>query len=331
MRGLWLPIFLGCLWFIVCGCATRSRIETRPQTITYVSKPVIDFGRGGGGLPLEGLKELASAEDLMATLTRGFDARIELPRDRQTVTMSGEFPNLELLKVDLSNTSLRKEYKPRELKKPSAPQAAVFAKQFEYVARPLKYQDGPMEWHITAKDAELSLIRDGEKGSLILTNASEGSFEFAMKVENIRPMLLAGAKAHAKGGFAVRDVAISARCENEQSLLVEMKVDATWMLLPATFRIRGRIDIDESFNVCLSGLGCEGRDLGGLLLAGFINDAMQKHNGKLMPLAQWPGDRIRLSGAKISLDDQIRVKAAFGPAPRVAQQDEIQPSAVKEN
>jgi hypothetical protein len=328
MSGLRLPFFLALLSFIVCGCAGRSRPEARPQ-ITYVSKPVIDFGRGGGGLPLEGIKDLESAGDLLAGLTRGFESRIELPSGHQPITLSGEFPHLEALTVNLSNATLRKEYKPRELKKPTAPQPKVFVKNFEYVARPLKYQDGPMEWHITAKDAELSLIRDGEKGSLILTNASEGSFEFSMNLANVRPMLLAGAKAHAKGGFSVRDVEISARCENERSLLIDMKVDATWMLLPATFRIKGRIDIDESFNVCLSGLGCEGRNLGGLLLSGFINDAMQKHNGKLMPLAAWPGDRIRLSGAKINLDDQIRIKAAFGPAPALAQQ--VEPATVRQN
>ena len=175
-----------------------------------------------------------------------------------------------------------------------------------------------MEWHIAAKDAELSLVRDGDQSSLVLTSAAEGSFEFSMNVADIKPMLIAGAKEHAQGGFNVKDIAFEAHCEGTRSLVVDMKVDATWLLVPANFRLAGRLDIDDVFNVRLSGLRCDGENLGGLLLAGFIDEAIQKHNGKVMPLAAWPGNRIKLSGAQIQIDDHIRVKGAFGPPPTLA-------------
>src|SRR5438045_510356 len=126
------------------GCAHHSRAEN--QQLTYVSKPVIDFGRGGGGMPIEGVKELRSAEDLLAGLTRGYHNRIELSKDHDPILIAGEFPRLDLLRVDLSDATLKKDYKPKQFKKPSAPQPVVFVKQFESLARPLRYHDAPMEW-----------------------------------------------------------------------------------------------------------------------------------------------------------------------------------------
>jgi hypothetical protein len=317
MRGIVSPVLLLTLAILLTGCAHRSRPEGQTQ-FTYVSKPVIDFGRGGGGLPIEGVKEVRTAADLLSGLTQGYKSRIELPRDHDAITIAGQFPHLDLLRIDLSNGSLKKDYKPRQFKKPSAPQSIVFAKEFQYVARPLRYQDGPMEMQIEARDAEMSLIRDGDHSSLVITSASEGSFEFSMNLADVKPMIMAGAKAHAKGGFSIKDVDFNARCENERSLVVDLKVQATWLLLPADFHIAGRVDIDEAFNVRLSGLRCDGENLGGLLLAGFIDDAMQKHNGKVMPLAAWPGNKLHLSAAQIQLDDHIRIKAGFGPAPTLA-------------
>jgi hypothetical protein len=317
MRGKVSPVLLLTLAVLITGCAHRSRPEGQTQ-FTYISKPVIDFGRGGGGLPVDGVKEVRSAADLLLGLSQGYKARVELPKDHDSIMIAGEFPHLDMLRIDLSNGTLKKDYKPRQFKKPSAPTSLVFAKEFQYVARPLRYQNGPIEMQITARDAELSLIRDGDHASLVVTAASEGTFEFSMNVADVKPMLMAGAKSHGRGGFSVKDINFEARSEGERSLVVDMKVDATWLLVPASFRLGGRLDIDDAFNVRLSGLRCDGENLGGLLLAGFIDDAMQKHNGKVMPLAQWPGNKIQLSGAQIQVDDQIRIKAGFGPTPTLA-------------
>ena len=131
-------------------------------------------------------------------------------------------------------------------------------------------------------------------------------------------MLLAGAKENANGGFNVRNLTIDLRSDNDRSLVVDLKVQASWLLLPADFHLFGRVDIDDAFNVRLSGLRCDGENLGGLLLAGFIDDAMQKQNGKVMPLAAWPGNKLHLSGAQIVIDDHIRIKGAFGPPASIA-------------
>src|SRR5438445_582066 len=92
---------------------------------------------------------------------------------------------------------------------------SIFFTGCAHLARPLRYEDGLIEMHINARDAEMSLIRDGDQASLVLTDAAEGSFEFSMNVADIRPMLLAGAKAHANGGFSVKDIAFDAHSDND--------------------------------------------------------------------------------------------------------------------
>lgn len=317
MRGKLFSIPAIALAILLAGCAHRSRPQDQNQ-FTYIDKPVLDFGKGGGGLPVEGHKQLKSATDLLAGLTQGYRSRLELPKDHDAITVTGEFPHLDLLKVDLTDALLKKDFRPNQFKKPSAPKATVFAKEFKYVAQPLRYHDGPVEMLIQARDAELSVIRDGDKTTLVVTNASEGSFDFSIKIADIKPMLMAGAKQHAKGGFNVRDITIDAKSDNDHSLAVDMKVQATWLFVPADFHLTGRVDIDDNFNVRLSGLRCDGENLGGALLAGFIDDQMQKHNGKVMPLAAWPGRKLRLSAAQIQVDDHIRIKGGFGPTPTIA-------------
>src|SRR5205085_5277660 len=144
---------------------------------------------------------------------------------------------LDLLKIDLTEAVLKRDFRPKQFKKPSAPKATVYAKQFEYVAKPIRCHDGPMEMLIQAKDAELSVIHDGDKTSLVVTNASEGSFEFSMKVADIKPMLMAGAKENATGGFNVRDIHFDAKSDSPRSLAVDMKVEATWLFVPADFHL----------------------------------------------------------------------------------------------
>src|SRR5258706_8798324 len=144
MRGKFSAILILTPLIVLAGCAHHSRPEAQNQ-LTYVSKPVIDFGRGGGGLPVDGFKQVHSAAELLEGLTHGYRSRIEMPKDHDAITVAGEFPPLDLLRVDLTNGSLKKDFKPHQFKRPSAPQPTVFTKKFEYVARPLRYEDGIIE------------------------------------------------------------------------------------------------------------------------------------------------------------------------------------------
>ena len=78
------------------------------------------------------------------------------------------------------------------------------------------------------------------------------------------------------------------------------------------FVVTWRIDVDKDFIAKLSGLSCKGNDVGGALLASFIDGALKKYEGKTMPLAAFPGERLHMHDLRISVDDSLHVDARFG-------------------
>jgi hypothetical protein len=53
-------------------------------------------------------------------------------------------------------------------------------------------------------------------------------------------------------------------------------VSGFWLLLPTSFKITGRFDIDGAQNAHLSNVGCSGETVGGLIFAGFIDSAIKE-------------------------------------------------------
>ena len=306
------------LAFAVTGCAaSRPKPQApEPPPVVLIDKPVIDFSRGAAGLPLEQVSALRAPTDLVSALTAGFAKRLHLPPGESAVSVTGPWPNLDLLRVNLSHGTVREDYKPRQFKAPAAATPVLATRRLEYLATPLYYDNGPTNWSISADDAKLGLIHDdkGNKG-LVLTDCSDGAFEFSLRRADLEPMLLAGAKDHSRGGFAVRGVELSLSSDNSRSLAADMTVRASWLLLPATFRLRGRLDIDDAFNVHLSDLSCEGQDVTGVLIAGFIDKAMRKYNNKALPVARWPENRITLTSVAVRLDECVTLRATFRGRP----------------
>jgi pyrimidine operon attenuation protein/uracil phosphoribosyltransferase len=85
-----------------------------------------------------------------------------------------------------------------------------------------------------------------------------------------------------------------------------------WLLVPTAITLTGRIDIDEHFNAKLSHLSCVGIEAGGPLLASLINTVLKKYDGKTMPLAAFPGDKLKMRDLHITVDDALRIDAQFG-------------------
>jgi hypothetical protein len=295
-----------------CSASRPKPRAAEPPPVVLIDKPVIDFSRGAAGLPLEEPSELRSPADLITSLTAAFARRLHLSASASAVSASGAWPDLELLRVNLSHGTVREDYRPRQFKSPAPATPILTARRLEYLATPLYYDNGPTHWSISADDARLGLI-EGDKGNkaLVLTDCSAGRFEFSLRRADLEPMLLAGAKDHARGGFAVRGVQLVLASDDPRSMTADMTVKASWLLLPATFRIRGRLHVDDAFNVHLSGLCCEGQDVTGVLIAGFIDRAMRKYNNKALPVARWPDDRIALTGVEVRLDESVTIRATF--------------------
>lgn len=313
------PFSIVCLMLMLVGCAERPRPLVAPATESLrpaaqaLDRPVIDFSRGGGGLPVRGEGRPDSTAALLQALQAGYEQRLSLPPHRQAITIAGPWPSLELLRVDVSGARVRESYKPRQAPAGKELQPLLSVARFEYIALPLIYENGATHWSLWANGASLSLLAD-EKGeqSLVLNDAAEGEFTFSVKRQELKPMMLAGARHHARGGFSVRDVQFELGSDGPRQVWISMRVYASWLLLPATFHIQGRMCIDEKHLVHLWDLGCSGEDLGGKILSGLIDSSMQKYNNKVIPLARWPGDRIEVKAVDFEVGEEMCIRARFG-------------------
>ena len=318
----------------IAGCTNTSRSSsssaassaassslqpaTQPTAAKPVvgSRPLIDFARGAGGFPLAEDALPDSRDELVTSLSEEYRARVKIADDAKPVIATGaDYPNLETLDVDLSGGKIKSAYRPSTFKAVGRLHRRVLhVDRLSYTARPLQYVDGSTNLRITARDVTLGLLHGrGEQAALVMTDAKEGHVNFEVPLEDLRSMFKVSAKSGgSRAGYTVSDVQMKLISYDSRSLTCELKVRGFWVLLPTSFKLTGRIDIDDQFNAHLSNIACTGVDVGGVLLAGFIDNALKKYDGRVMPLASFPGGRIKIRDVKIDVDDSLRIYAAFG-------------------
>jgi len=71
------------------------------------------------------------------------------------------------------------------------------------------------------------------------------------------------------------------------------------------------IDIDDGFDAHLSQVACMGEDVGGLLVAGFIDSALKKYDAGDSP-GHFPAVRIKINELHIESGRLTRLFIAFG-------------------
>ena len=290
------------------GATTAQRQEVS-------RRPLIDFGKGAGGFPLDGDRLPTTREGLVASLAAGYRERVETAEQvTPIIALGADYPHLDALVVDLSDARIRANYRPSLFHVVGGLEPALTVKYLEYVATPLRYSDGSTHLRLVAHDVTVGLLRGRRQAAaLVLTDARDGRVDFRVSVSDLERMMLSSARAGgARAGYRASDVKLTLSSDNSRSLRCEMLVSGTWLLVPTSFRITGRIDIDGDFFAHISEVSCTGTDVGGVLLAGFIDGAIRKHDGRVMPLAAFPGDRIRLRDVQIEVDDSVNLRARFG-------------------
>jgi hypothetical protein len=307
--------------FGICfGCQANHHQEARVMTTQPTSrpavaaKPMFDFSKGAAGFPLVGHLPLNSRDNLVAEMTGGYASRVAMPTTRPTVVAQGKFPRLDSLNIDLSGGSIRTSIRPTSLKSVHKLVPVATIKSFSYVACPLKDEDAAENLTITASDARLELIRGrNEKEVLVMTDASHGEAAFYVTLADLRSLV---ADAAGEGGgrvvFFVNDTKLTMTSPTPRSLQASLEIRGFWLLIPTAITLSGRLDVDQNFNAKLSSLSCTGAEAGGPLLAGLINSAIKKYEGKVMPLAAFPGDHLKVKDLRISVDDTLHINAEFG-------------------
>jgi hypothetical protein len=306
---------------LIAGCQTTHHpvvarvITTQPTSRpALAAKPMIDFSKGAAGFPLVGRAPLNSKDNLVAELTGGYLARVDLPTTQPAVVAQGHYPDLDSLEINLSGGTIKTSYRPTSLKSVRKMMPIATVKSLSYVADPLHYDDASQSLKITASDVKLALIRGrGDKEVLVMTDASEGEAQFFVSLADLNTIVRDATDDNAgRAVFFVRRTQLTMASENPRSLQATVEIHGFWLLIPTSITLTGRLDVDRDFNAKLSHLSCTGTDVGGPLLAGFIDSALKKYEGKEMPLAAFPGDKLKMRDLQFRVDDALHVDAAFG-------------------
>ncbi|MBV8781995.1 MAG: hypothetical protein JO353_11410 [Phycisphaerae bacterium] len=304
---------------LFAGCSTnhppaRSFVKTAATTRPAADKPIVDFGHGAAGFPLVGKEPIDSRQHLLDELTAGYAARVAMPTTRPVVTITGELPRLSSLVVDLSGGQVRSAYRPTSLKGVDKSRVVGHVDHLQYIADPLLYHSASQRLIIDANDVMLSLLHGrGEKEVLVMSDVGSGSAYFRATVSDLNALLKAAASDHGgSAAFFVTGSNLELSSDDPHSLAASLRIDGFFLVIPTSLTMTGRIDIDSNYQATMSHLSCTGGNVGGPLVAGFINDRLKKYEGKRVPLAAFPGDRLRISDLAISVDEALTVKARFG-------------------
>jgi hypothetical protein len=288
------------------GAPQPKMAQANPPALEL--KRVISFPIGG--------KELPDTQDALATaITNGLRQRMELPNNANPVHMDGSaYPALDKLSIDLTDAAISSDRKIPKLKPHGDIEQGVRAKQFEFMADPMKVDGADIHLKITASDVNLGLQHDPTGNPiLILSEAKDGKVNCDTTMTDLSRIFRASADFRGKSyGLRVQQANLKLASENEHQLHADLRLHSTLTLIPIALHFTAQADVDDAGNAHLSKLSCDGDDIAGWLISGFIQPALNKQQ-RTVPLIAFPTDQIKLHDVGVKLDgDAVHISAAFG-------------------
>ena len=302
----------------VCGGCAR-----KPNPRFVVRKPPKPWigTRSLCIFPMVKPPERPEAQALAAAMAAGWKARLDVPDGSELVKIEkgphAHAGHFETISIDLSDVRVDPENKQRRLKPLRASQGTVTADRVELVANPLLVEKARLLIGMTATNAKLDVRRDKQGRSMLtLTDAKEGVLTLEVPRKDIDWLLLHAARqAAGKLGIIVDRTRLKLDVENSRTIRVDLKIDTRVALLPAGFRFRARVDIDDELNGTMTKLSVDGDQLLGPIISSLIEPQIKKYEGKTRPLVGFEWGELKLRDVTMTTDDAFRLEAKFGSVP----------------
>jgi hypothetical protein len=295
---------------MIVGCPDRkNRAQVVKGKPALELKKAISFPLDTAGLP-------QNRETLIDSIRAGLSGRLVLPEDRDVVVAEGgNYPMLKKLVVDLTGAKIDTGTKVPKLKPRGPIQSGVFAEQFEFKAQPVNIDGAKIDLNIVAQKVQLGLQRDNDnRPILIVAAAQQGQVDCETTNQDLSTIFKASANERGKRyGLSVQKAKIQLLSDNAHNLKADLRFASRLLLVPISLHFTARVDVDTAGNARLSNLTCDGDDVAGTLITGFIRPALSDYNNKTMPLIAFPTEKIRLHDVRVQVEgDAIRIAAAFG-------------------
>jgi hypothetical protein len=234
------------------------------------------------------------------------------------VQVAGEFPAMSGLTIDVTGATPVDRPAGRWLDGAAGGDVVseFSVESLRVIGRPLGDAARPIEIDVSARRCRGQFARTPDGAvALRMAGAEEGRLVASVArstVERIA-MIEAGKAARAQG-VEIKDVQVAWRSEGPRDLSVEVQVKAKKGFLPAAvIRVRGRVAIDASLTVTVSGLSVEGEGMVGSMAAGLIRPKLMQAEGMSKSLLGLPLDELRIKDVRLGvMDDKLSVEGEFG-------------------
>ena len=295
------------------GCAHKPKPRAaRPPKPWMEARSLCVFPMAPGG-------SARTAASLESSMTAGWKSRIGIPADADVVRIEGAsaFPTVDVMTIDLTDATIDMKRKTKKLKPVGKSEGSVRVENLEFVANPLRVQNAELRVGMTATDARLDFRRDKSgRPMLTLSDARDGQLSLEVTKKDIDAMILKSARESAgKFGVSVDRTKLKLDVVDGKSIRADLKLDTRLGILPAGLRFKAHLDVDEKLNGKITRLSCEGDQLLGPIISGFINPALQKYEGKKRPLVGFPWGEMKLKDFELRLDDSFHMDVKFGRGP----------------
>jgi len=263
------------------------------------------FGLGGHTFP-------QTKEQLIRAIEQGLSEVFRFPARGNIVSAEGDWPNLDLLRVDVTGAVANVDQPPPDFRWVGDRLPAFAAGRLEVSGRPLRLGPAALTAELLADEARFEYDRDKQgRPLLILAAAHLGTASARMAHADLDALAREAAGAAAEPhGIAVSSFDLDLAQLGPRSIGAQVHVKARKMFLSAGVQVEGRVDLDDAMSARLSNLHCRGDGVLGEIACVAIRTHLHRLEGRSYPLSAL-GD-LRLHDVRVSVQDPVRLDAAFG-------------------
>ncbi len=253
-----------------------------------------------------------TVETLRAAMEASLGKFFALPDGRRGISLTGDFPNLQEMCIDLDGAAVREDAPVEKPDAQGALQPGPSAARLVVHGRPLRAMGAQLEMTMEAKEVRFVYGRD-EKGRLLMLpeRVQAGHVEISIRLGQIETLLLNAANRALGKTVNITAVAVTLTQTAGRSLKFEAKVTAK-KLISTVIRIQGKLDIDDRLHARASELSCAGEGMVGRAVSGLLGGHLQKLDGRQWPLMSVSLGQVRLKDVQLRVEDGLSIAAHFG-------------------
>ena len=259
------------------------------------------FLLGGSDFPNDNATLLAALPESLAPLGLGAPA----------VALEGMFPSFAAVRVDLSGARFQRGQ--RVAGASSEMKDGFFSRVVEIKAAPAQFERLPFSFSFRAEDCVVAYGHAAEGARVgILQRCPGGSVEAEISVADAEAALLILANDAASGfGASVQSVRIALEAGGPRRIAITATAVAKALMTTATLTLRGRLEVDDTFNARLSDITCTGDGMIANLAAGQLRPRLEELENWSFPLASVLPAGLEFSDIALEAGAGLQVRAAF--------------------